>query len=59
MDGCVGGDKGQSIRQFKAAARMQRPIKADARRADGRFLNQLHGQSRFDAICGLPRPTTQ
>ncbi len=58
VDGDIGGDKGKSIGQFEAAL-PQAASFADAGDAEGGFVDQLQGESRFDAGAGASGPAAE
>jgi hypothetical protein len=55
----VAGDEGQAVGQLETAAVLQRAVGANTCRANGRFVNQLQRQSRFDVLARPPGPTTE
>lgn len=54
----VGGDERQAARHFKASL-TQGVFLAHPRDAQGRFMNQLHREARFDALGALAGPGAQ
>jgi hypothetical protein len=56
MDGLVGGNKGPTVGQLEPFLR-ERAAMPKGTEAQGRFLDQMQGQARFDSLGGLARPT--
>lgn len=58
VDGGIGSDKGQAAEQFKAFLG-EATLLSDAGCAEGSFMDQLHGESGFEARGGLLAPSEQ
>lgn len=58
MDGGVGGNKGQAVGQLEALLR-ERASMAVGTQAQGRFIDQVQGQTRFQPLGRLPAPAQQ
>lgn len=59
VNGRIRRDERQTVGQFESTARVQRAVGANPARADGRLVNQLQSQTRFDAFARLPGPAAQ
>jgi hypothetical protein len=58
MNGLIGGDKGQTVGQFKAPLAQSASITQAADTHSG-FIDQLHGQTWLDGFGGRAAPTQQ
>ncbi len=57
MDGLVGGEEGQTVRELEALLR-ERAMLARSGGAQRRLVNQLKCETRFDTLAGLAGPPT-
>ena len=58
MDGLVGGEEGQTMRELEALLR-ERAALARSGGAQRRLVNQLECETRFDTLAGLAGPPTE
>ncbi len=58
MDGLVGGEEGQTVRELEALLR-ERAVLARSKGAQRRLVNQLKCEARFDTLAGLASPPAE
>jgi hypothetical protein len=55
VDGAIAGEERQAVEHFKTAL-AEGALLADAREAEGGFMDELEGQARLDAVAGTVGP---